>query len=250
MAAEMAAARLMGCIWSKNTIPPLRWLPTIAPRVKTALSKLFEAQRAARKYAHEVASGSAAHVFEVLAEGVEAARSQDDEDQRSLELESIAQILGQMTGPRAVDGLIDILGSEEHEARRAAGSMLEAMAFERFKEVALGIERALAELPKDHLALPELPYLLLEIPEPGVPKLVQRFLEHSNEEVVAAAIEVCVELGDASSIAKLARLEEDHRIVQLDDEEDPEHGDVSATLGELAKEARLMLEALEPEDGP
>jgi len=81
-------------------------------------------------------------------------------------------------------------------------------------------------------------------------KLVQRFLEHSNEEVVAAAIEVCVELGDASSIAKLARLEEDHRIVQLDDEEDPEHGDVSATLGELAKEARLMLEALEPEDGP
>ena len=78
---------------------------------------------------------------------------------------------------------------------------------------------------------------------------MQRFLEHSNEEVVAAAIEVCVELGDASSIAKLARLEKIIASFSSTTKRIPNMA-MCLTLGELAKEARLMLEALEPEDGP
>ena len=162
----------------------------------------------------------------------------------------MAQILGQIEGPRAVDALVGILGSEEPAARHAAGAVLEDIAFERFKEVALGIERALSELPADHLALTELPYLLIEVPEPGVMKLLHKFLDHANEEVVAAAIEACVELGNPASVQKLTRLEKDTRVVELDDEEGEDGPHTSVTIGELAKEARLMLETLGPEERP
>jgi hypothetical protein len=71
-------------------------------------------------------------------------------------------------------------------------------------------------------------------------------LDHPSEEVVAAAIEAAVEVGDPASVPKLARLEQDGRLVELDDEEDDVEGTV--TIGELAKEARLMLETLGPEE--
>jgi HEAT repeat protein len=218
--------------------------------VEIALSELFEAEQKARALAEEIAAGPSEIVLAVLADAIERARKVPDERERIARLDSIAKILGQIAGPKSVDALIDILGSEEHEARHAAGVVLEDMAFERFKEVALGVERALAQLPPDHLALSELPYILIEIPEPGVAKLVHRFLEHPNEEVAAAAIEACVELGDPSSIAKLAKLERDTRLVELDDEgaETDRASDASVTIGELAKEARLLLQSLEPED--
>ncbi len=101
----------------------------------------------------------------------------------------IAALLGEHEGPRAVDALIDVLSSDHPEARRSAGEELEELAFERFKEVAGGVERALKRLPLGSPALPELPYLLAEIPEPGVIKLLGQFLVHSDPDAVAAAIE-------------------------------------------------------------
>jgi HEAT repeat protein len=216
--------------------------------IESVLVELFQAQRRVRKLAEEIAAGPSDIVLSVLVEGIAGARSRRKEEDRVLELESIAQILGHLSGPRAVDALIDILGSEESGARHAAGLVLEEVAYERFKEVALGIERALQDLPQDHLALTELPYLLVEVPEPGAIKLIHRFLDHPNEEVVAAAIEASVELGDPASIQKLARLEKDSRLVELDDEEQDDAPEASVTIGELAKEARLMLETLRAEE--
>jgi HEAT repeat protein len=217
--------------------------------IQSVLAELFSAQRKARKLAEEIAKGPAEIVLSVLVGAIAQARAQDRDESRLLELESISQILGRIPGPRAVDALIDILGSEDAPARHAAGIVLEEVAYERFKEVALGIERALETLSPDHLALTELPYLLVDVPEPGVVKLIHRFLDHSNEEVVAAAIEAAVEIGDPASIPKLARLENDKRLVELDDEEGADEADGSVTIGELAKEARLMLETVGPEEG-
>jgi len=216
--------------------------------IESALVELLEAQRRARKLAEEIAEGPDEIVLSVLIEAIAGARTRRKEEDRVLELEALAQILGHLTGPRAVDALIDILGSEDAPARHAAGLILEDVAYERFKEVALGVERALEKLPSDHLALTELPYLLVEIPEPGALKLIHRFLDHPNEEVVAAGIEAAVELGDPASIQKLSRLEKDVRLVELEDDEPdgPEEG--SVTIGELAKEARLMLESLGSEE--
>ncbi len=219
--------------------------------LKGAIGELFQTQRAARRIAEEIAGAPAALLLDVLVEATSTARGHASEDERVLELQAIAQLLGQLEGPRPVDALIDILGSDDPGARQAAGVILEETAFERFKEVALGVERALAKLPPDHLALSELPYLLMEIPEPGVVKLLQRFLEHPNAEVVAAAIEATVEMGDTSSASRLAKLEKDTRLVELDDEEHEGHDHpTSVTIGDLAKEARLMLEAMGAEDTP
>jgi len=219
--------------------------------IESALAELFQAERTSRRLAGEMAESPADVVLSVLNQAIAAARSRPEEKERLFELDSVARILGQIHGPGAVDALIDILGSEEPEARHAAGVVLEEMAFERFKEVALGIERALAQLPSDHLALPELPYLLIEIPEPGVSRLIHRFLEHASEEVVAAAIEACVELGDPGSVPKLLRLERDTRLVELEEGSDAVRGhEASVTIGELAKEARQLLEELVPEESP
>jgi HEAT repeat protein len=215
--------------------------------VESALGELFQAEQKARDLADEIAEAPPEIVLSVLTSAVEEARQLPDEKERIGRLDSVAKILGELGNAGAVDALIDILGSEEPEARHAAGVVLEDVAFERFKEVALGVERALEKLPPDHLALSELPYILIEIPEPGVVKLVHRFLEHANEEVIASAIEACVELGDPSSVTKLSRLERDTRLVELDDGESDRSSDASVTIGELAKEARLLLQSLEPE---
>jgi HEAT repeat protein len=209
--------------------------------VTTALTELFDAQRRTRALVEQIASGDNQLVLDALVEATQVARDRPTEEERTLELASIAQILGRVSGPGAVDALVEILGSDEPESRHAAGLVLEDLAFDRFKEVALGIERALTQLPADHLALPELPYILIELPEPGVPKLLHRFLDHPNEEVVAAAIEAVVEIGDVTAGAKLAKLEKDARLIELEDEDDESDG--SVTIGELAKEARLLLQS-------
>jgi hypothetical protein len=161
-----------------------------------------------------------------------------DEDEASLQLVRIAGVLGEMQGAAVVDLLIDILGCDEPEARGAAGEALSGLAFDRFKEVALGVERAVDRLPEGSPALAELPYLLVDVPEPGVIKLLARFLAHRDADAVAAAIEALVELGDPSAVPLLDKLRTDPRRVQLEDEGGTE-GD--ASLAELAAEARSLL---------
>jgi HEAT repeat protein len=221
--------------------------------LRRALSDLFEAERARQALADQIASGPLEDVLDVLRGGIATARTRPEEEERVLELEAIAQILGQLSGAGAVDALIEVLGSEEPEARHAAGVALEEISYERFKEVALGVERALSSLSADHLALTELPYLLIGIPEPGVPRLVHRFLEHPNEEVVSSAIEACVELGDPSSVPRLEKLENDARLIRLEDdrlEDDDRAGDDGGTItiGELAQEARRTIEGMRSEE--
>lgn len=173
----------------------------------------------------------------------------DDDQDTGAELVSLALTLRKVPGPRTVDILISVLESEVPEARFAAGAALQEIAFDRFKEVALGVERALDNLPPSSPALRELPYLLSEVPEPGVAKLIGRFLAHRDAEVVAAAIEAAVELGDPSLAKHLGRLEKDKRLVELTEEDDdgddsPDAGTTPTkiTIGELAAEAIGLLE--------
>jgi hypothetical protein len=204
------------------------------------LDSLFDAERAVRAAHAELEEAPPASLVPALEVAVKGAMSNDDEDERVLRLVRCASLLGELEGPKVVDLLIDILGSDDPEARHAAGEALEDLAYDRFKEVALGVERAIERLPKDNVALVELPYLLADVPEGGVLKLLERFLAHPEADVAAAAIEAYVEFGDPGAQGALARLEKDTRTVQLEDD-DGEEGRV--TLGELAKEARQLLGA-------
>ena len=183
-----------------------------------------------------------AALLDALGARVAEALALDDEDEAALRLVRLASVLGELEGPRAVDLLVDILGSEEPEARNCAGEALSDLAFDRFKEVALGVERALDRLPVGSPALLELPYLLAEIGEPGVRKLLGRFLSHADPEAVAAAIEALVDMGDAGAASLLGPLTSDARRVSLEDEEGEEG---TVTLGELAREAVKLLAEIE-----
>ncbi len=213
----------------------------VTPALSRALPALFDAERDVRRLHAEVVKSDHAVLVPELASAVSAAIRLEDEDEMALRLVRLSALLGELEGPIAVDLLIDILGCDEPEGRHAAGEALQELAYDRFKEVALGVERALSRVPEGNLALSELPYLLAEVPEPGVRKLLARFLAHKDPEAVAAAIEALVESGDDGSAGLLAPLEQDTREVQLEDGEG-EEGRV--TLGELASEARKLLLAM------
>jgi HEAT repeat protein len=203
-----------------------------------ALGALYDAERAARDAHDELVEQDPARVIPALEKACREALALEDEDEASLRLNCLAELLGELEGPRVVDLLIDILGSQDSESRRAAGEALSGLAFDRFKEVALGVERALDRLAGGNPALAELPYLLAEIPEPGVTKLLGRFLAHKDPDAVASAIEALVEIGDPIALPLLEPLAGDTRRVELEDEGGTE-GD--ASIGELVSEARALL---------
>jgi HEAT repeat protein len=220
---------------------------TLAPSsLSSQLAALFDAERTARKIHAQLArsdnGGKGGADFDALVVALrkeaEAARLLKDDEESALRFVRIAGLLGDLHGGDVVDLLIDLLAEGDPEARHAAGEALEGLAYDRFKEVALGVERALVRLPIGSPALSELPYMLAEIPEPGAAKLLGRFLQHADPEAVAAAIEALVELGDPSVASMLTPLEHDKRVAQLEDEEG-EEGKI--TIGELASEARTLL---------
>jgi len=215
-------------------------LPATMPELAATLVALFDAERAARAAHDELVDAEPEAVLPLLEKTTRDALTLDelDEDESSLRLMRIAGVLGEMQGPRVVDLLVDILGCDEPEARHAAGEALEGLAFDRFKEVALGVERALERLPETSPALSELPYLLAQVPEPGVTKLLGRFLAHRGADAVASAIEALVEIGDPAALPLLDALASDKRKVQLEDEGGTEG---EATIAELVAEARTLL---------
>jgi HEAT repeat protein len=204
------------------------------------LKALFDAERAMREAHDELVDADSARVVPLLEHATREALELDalDEDESSLRLVRVAALLGEMQGERVVDLLVDIVGCDEPEARRAAGEALAGLAWDRFKEVALGIERALERLPDGSPALSELPYLLAELPEPGAMKLLARFLAHRDADAVAAAVEALVETGDSTALPLLDPLANDPRKVQLEDEGGTQG---EATIAELVAEARAIL---------
>jgi HEAT repeat protein len=211
-----------------------------------SLSELFDAERSVRRLHDELSSLPPGELLDALGAALASALREANEDEASLRLVRIAALLGEHEGPRVVDALIDVLSSEHPEARKAAGEELEALAYERFKEVAGGVERALKRLPVGSPALPELPYLLAEVPEPGVLRLLGLFLGHGDPDAVAAAIEALAEIGDPQAIELIEPLIDDTRTVELADDGSDETSE--ASLGELATEAIELLQSFENED--
>lgn len=199
------------------------------------LAALFDREREVRRQHDAVLSLDLDRLEIACAAAVAEAKALEEdgqEEEANLRLTRLALVLSELEGPRAVDLLIDILSSSSLEARAEAGEALEHVAFDRFKEVALGVERALDRLAPGSAALSELPYLLAEVAEPGSLKLLERFLHHRDPEAVASAIEALVELADPAAAALLEPLARDSRRVQIEEDSSQQ-----VSLGELAQEA-------------
>jgi HEAT repeat protein len=211
-----------------------------AEPIDAVLAELFEAERRTRRLHDTLAARGGADRAVVLA-AVRRALAEVagcPPEEQTVRLVCLARLLGEFEGADVVDALIDVLASEHAEVRSEAGEQLQGLAFDRFKEVATGVERALDRLEPGSPALLELPYLLVDVPEGGVLKLLGRFLEHRDPDAVAAAIEALVEIGDPAAIKMLLPLQGDARTSTVAEGEQ-ELGEVS--VGDLAVEAIELL---------
>lgn len=201
------------------------------------LQRIFDADRALRKAESVLLRKKGSEeLISLLERETDHALRMEDRKESTMRLERLADLCAQVPGPRMTDALIAILNDGEPRVRVAAGEALRDLGYERYAEVARGIERAL-DRNESGLAMSELPWVLAEIAEPSALSLVRRFLDHPSSDVVAAAIEALAQLRDPEAVADLERFVADSRIVTIEDFED----ETKTTLGELAKDALQML---------
>lgn len=213
----------------------------MAGDIETKIEKLQRAEEEVRRLQDELIEAAEATrpaLIAALREAVTEGLGSGEGPEAAAELVPIAEVLGELDGPEVADLLINLLGSEEPEVRFTAGRALQDLAFDRFKEVAEATERAIKRLPVNNQALRELPYVVAEVGEPGVPKILRGYLASPDAEVVSAAIEALAALGDPAAIPELRKLGRDTRTVQIDDDE----ADAQASIGTLSQEAISMIE--------
>jgi len=208
------------------------------------LQRVFDADRALREAESALLrkTGSA-ELTSLLERETQIALRLEDRREGTMRLERLADLCAQVPGPQMTDALIAILNDPEPRVRVVAGEALRDLGYERYAEVARGIERALDSDAVGLVAMSELPWVLAEIAEPSALPLLRRFLDHRSADVVAAAIEALAQLQDADAIPDLERFLGDSRMVLIEDFED----ETKTTLGELAADALEML-PVESED--
>jgi HEAT repeat protein len=201
------------------------------------LQRIFDADRVLQEAESVLLrKKSLDELIALLGRETETALQMEDRKEGTMRLERLADLCAQVPGPRMTDALIAILNDAEPRVRVAAGEALRDLGYERYAELARGIERAL-DRNADGVAMSELPWVLAEIAEPSALALIRRFLDHSSPDVAAAAIEALAQLADPEALADLERFVGDSRVVLIEDFED----ETKTTLGELAEEALEML---------
>jgi len=214
---------------------------------EASLAALIDAEREARTLHDELAARGRAGDREQLLSAIRTVVGdavERDEAEANLRLVCMARLLGELDGADIADGLIEVVNTDHSEARHEAGEQLQGMACDRFADVAQAATRALDRLAPGSPALAELPYVLVEIPEPKVVAILGRCLAHEDADAVAAAIEALAEVGDVATVELLRRLEGDKRVSAVGDEGEAES---EVTIGELASEAIELLRQPEEE---
>ena len=141
------------------------------------VQRIFDADRALLKAELELLRDKGSEKLVALLEReTEEALSMEDRREGTMRLERLADLCAQVPGPKMVDALIAILNDAEPRVRVAAGEALRDLGYERYAELARGIERAL-DRKADGLAMSELPWVLAEIAEPSALALIRRFLD-------------------------------------------------------------------------
>jgi hypothetical protein len=210
-------------------------------RIQAMIERLQRAEGEVRRLEDdlsEAATVARGPALEAIREAIVEGLGEGDGAEAAIALVPLAQVLAELEGPEVCDLLIDVLGSDEPEVRFAAGRGLQELAYDRFKEVAEAIERAVRRLPANHHGLRELPFVIGEVAEPGAPRILRGYLQHAEAEVVASAIEALASIGDPAAIPELRKLTRDPRTVQIDDED----GEGQVSIGALAQEAIAMID--------
>jgi HEAT repeat protein len=126
------------------------------------------------------------------------------------------------------------LGHPNPDVRLLSGDAILHMTEEGLERIMPAVEDVLSE---GGLGAEEMPFLLTDVEDPQVPRVLERFLAQESADVVASAIEAIAEYGDPSSVAALEGLTDDSRLVSIDDSSDASEW----TVGRLAEEAIEMI---------
>ncbi|MCB9667807.1 MAG: HEAT repeat domain-containing protein [Myxococcales bacterium] len=200
------------------------------------LDTIFSADRAADDAELTLLKTNASDLVQLFTAATSTALDLSDADDRRRQLRRLVDLSAQVPGPKMIDNLIRILNSDDAAARFHAGEALLDVGYERYAEVARGIERALDEKRRGP-CMSELPFIIAEIGEPSSLMLISRFLKLEDPDVVAAAIEALVVVGNPDIEPVLQPLLNDPRSVTMHDEDE----ELTVSLGELAKDAIAVL---------
>ena len=118
------------------------------------LQRIFDADRVL----HEAESvllrkKDSEELIALLRSETDSALRMEDRKEGTMRLERLADLCAQVPGPDMADALIAILNDEEPRVRVAAGEALRDLGYERYAEVARGIERV-HDVPRLSLGAP------------------------------------------------------------------------------------------------
>ncbi len=217
-------------------------------RPEQHLEAIFRAERELREAEARLLDTRDKNILaNLLARATTDALQLNDREEASLRLGRLADLCAQVPGPQMVDTLIAILDDDDETVRVTAGEALLDVGYDRYAEVARGIERVL-ERKHTGVSMTELPWILAEIGEPSALALIKKFLASEDGEICASALEALVSLGDPAGADALQNLVDDQREVTVDDSDDEDGDGIRTTIGQLAREAIEELRGRDAED--
>ena len=217
-------------------------------RPEQHLEAIFRAERELREAEARLLDTRDKNILaNLLARATTDALQLNDREEASMRLGRLADLCAQVPGPQMVDTLIAILDDDDETVRVTAGEALLDVGYDRYAEVARGIERVL-ERKHTGVSMTELPWILAEIGEPSALALIKKFLASDDGEICASALEALVSLGDPAGADALDGLVDDPREVTVDDSDDEDGDGIRTTIGQLAREAIEELRGRDTED--
>jgi HEAT repeat protein len=157
-------------------------------------------------------------------------------DQLSLKFVRVVELMGDLDGASLIRVLSRGLDHPNVDVRLSCAETLLHLAEDDLEQISPAIDEALG---KGGLMAQEVLYLLAELDDPNVPRVIERFLELGDAQIVALAIDALVEIGDLTSIDALKKLSGDKRRVVVDEEES--ESQIKVEIGQLAREAIGLL---------
>ncbi len=167
----------------------------------------------------------------------EALDSVGEKDDPPLPLIHTAEMLIDLATPKAAKLLGQGLCHPSLEIRILSGNALMHLAEEGLRAIQPAVDFV---LEKGGVGAEEMPFILAEVDDAEVPRLLARFLASAEADVVASALEAVVECGDPESVADVEKLVGDSREVLVEEGEAEK-----TTIGQLAEDARDLLSEAE-----
>ena len=109
------------------------------------------------------------------------------------------------------------LGHPNPDVRLLSGDAMLHLTEEGLQRIMPAVEEI---LERGGLGAEEMPFLLTDVDDPEVPRILERFLNQDEADVVASAIEAMAEYGDPNSIPVLEQLTGDTRPVSVEENSD------------------------------